>query len=649
MTATYASMFVFGLLLLASWAGWGAALERLVVGRTTADRALHAGWGMAFAVVLGGALNLAALISPTGIHLFLVAGLALLACDGWRRRASTGAEVRGLLAGLRSRPGLALAGLVVGAMLLAAYAASVCSRDYNAHDDLQAYFVLPVKMIQTGSMGADPFSEGRLLSLGGMSFLQAIVLSVADPRYFRLVEPGVALPLAVGLLLGVARDRRASPWAALLAAFLFLSVPAPAKNAASLVTGLALFLTLLRTLFRGDLDENPGTRNAVLVALVAAALCALKTTHVPACALTVVIAGLLRWRNGRPAVAVVGNLALTGGLTLAFMAPWMIASWESNGTLLYPIFGRGFHGSAYSTDWVPYDSPSLAAIGERLWSEVTRPGVLALGVLVGGLLARRRRHGAAGSVLALALGAAAAFLALAGTHPGAYRYNWAALWAATLVLVIVSWPRAGDTPSTRVARSRVLGAVPLAVALALLVLAHGADATGYWKGRRVAIEVAVLQARTPGFKRGAERKGVKILEAVPEGATLLARLRYPFVLDFRHHTILIANYPGGSSPPPGMPFFQGGEPLARYLCDQSVRYVAYSYRTQANFSRRKFAYRLDPSEFPWTRTQARHAFDFQDNLTELGETRRRIFDNGDVFVLDLGVSATGEELPCIPG
>jgi hypothetical protein len=193
----------------------------------------------------------------------------------------------------------------------------------------------------------------------------------------------------------------------------------------------------------------------------------------------------------------------------------------------------------------------------------------------------------------------------------------------------------------------VLAAAPAVLAVGVLVLAHGADAKRYWGSRLWSIEVAVMQSRSPGFKRGAARSGVKMQDAVPEGAVLLARLRYPFVLDFTRQTILIANYPGGSSPPPGMPFLRGGEPLARYLCTQSVRYVAYSYRTEANFTRARHEYRLAPGALPWNQAQAKHTLDFQANLTELGRTRRRIFDNGDVFVLDLGVSAAGEELGCV--
>jgi hypothetical protein len=83
-------MFVFGILLLASWAGWGAAVERLILGKVAADRALHAGWGTAFTVLVGGVLNLSGAISPTAIHLFLGTGLALLTWDCWRRGIGSG-------------------------------------------------------------------------------------------------------------------------------------------------------------------------------------------------------------------------------------------------------------------------------------------------------------------------------------------------------------------------------------------------------------------------------------------------------------------------------------------------------------------------------------------------------------------------------
>jgi hypothetical protein len=645
MIASYGSMFAFGILLLAAWAGWGAAIERMVLGRVIADRALQAGWGLAFTILVGGVLNLAAAISPTAIHLFLAAGLGLLVWDAWRRQRPSRTSLRRGLQWLRRSPALALATIIVCGMLFAAYAANVCSTDYNIHDDLQAYFVFPAKMIQTGAMGPDPFSEARILSLGGMSFLHAIVLSVADFRYLRIMEPAVPLLLAVALLLGVARDVRAGPWVAALVALLFLAVPPPTVNVASLVTGLSLFLTLFRTQLRVALRGRPSARSGVLVALIASALCSLKTTHIPACALVVVIACLAQGRDVRSRSSRVRELLVIVGLTLLFMAPWMLASYESNGTPLFPFLGRGFHGSAYAEDWGPYQGISLASAARRVWAASTDLRVIPLWILAGGFLVRRRGRAAGrGLLVAFVLAAVAAFLALAGSHHAVHRYSWAFVWPVTLTLLIYS---CRGTMAMRSGGRLALSAAPAALAVGVFVHAQAADARHYWESQRGSIEVALLESRSPGFQREAASRGVRMQKAVPEGAVLLARLQYPFVLDFTRQTILVANYPGGSSPPPGMPFSLGGEPLARYLCAHFVRYVAYSYQSQANFSRRAFKRRLAPGALPWNRAQAKHALDFQANLTELGRTRRRIFDDGDVFVLDLGVSPTGEELGCV--
>ena len=61
---------------------------------------------------------------------------------------------------------------------------------------------------------------------------------------------------------------------------------------------------------------------------------------------------------------------------------------------------------------------------------------------------------------------------------------------------------------------------------------------------------------------------IKMQESIPKGETLLTRLETPFLLNFKRNKIFIADWPGGASPPPGMPLFKGSEPLADYLTSQ---------------------------------------------------------------------------------
>jgi hypothetical protein len=127
----------------------------------------------------------------------------------------------------------------------------------------------------------------------------------------------------------------------------------------------------------------------------------------------------------------------------------------------------------------------------------------------------------------------------------------------------------------------------------------------------------------------------KMLDSVREGEIVLTRLDKPFLMNFKKHTIWIVDYPGGASLPPGMPSFKGEEALADYLVSHSIRYVAYSYANEANFRRKSLEVRLNPEEPFWVKNQALNTFEFQESLQKLGESRKRIYDDGENFVIDL--------------
>jgi hypothetical protein len=373
----------------------------------------------------------------------------------------------------------------------------------------------------------------------------------------------------------------------------------------------------------------------------------LKSTHIPVCALMVAIAYLLKARHSRSRGALLSELVLTGGLTFLFLAPWMLSMYQSNGTPLYPILGRGFHGSAYGTFWQPYEGLTLATAGGLLGSALTDLRVAPALILGCSLLIQGRCHAARGALVAFLLAAVVSLMALGVVlHlTAAYRYSWAFLYPAILTLIIYSC--AGAT-AWRGPRWRLgFGAAAGILAVGALILApYGDPRRNLWSQLK-SIGVSVKHSQSEGFRRRFVRRYAKMQQAVPEGTVLLTRLEFPFVLDFRRNTVFIVDYPGSSSPPPGMPFFKGGERLAWYLCSQSVRYVAYSYRSEAAFTRDLFGHRLAPGTPTWIRAQAKHTLDFQANLAELGQSRHRIYDDGDVFVLDLDSSLAGERLGCI--
>ena len=116
---------------------------------------------------------------------------------------------------------------------------------------------------------------------------------------------------------------------------------------------------------------------------------------------------------------------------------------------------------------------------------------------------------------------------------------------------------------------------------------------------------------------------------------MLARLDRPFLLDFARNQIFIMDFPGGAAYLRGCQRYSGGQALRSACLDHSVRCVAYSYATQGGFSQQSMERRARPENDPWIRREALLALGFAAELLELGQSSRRIFDDGEIFVLDL--------------
>ena len=64
--------------------------------------------------------------------------------------------------------------------------------------------------------------------------------------------------------------------------------------------------------------------------------------------------------------------------------------------------------------------------------------------------------------------------------------------------------------------------------------------------------------------------------AVPAGAKILVATSFPVLFDYARNPILIADVPGGASPPPGMPILEGADAVAKYLKGQGIEYVIFN-------------------------------------------------------------------------
>ena len=206
---SYLISFSYGICLLLSLIGWGKALNHILFPNQRIDWGQRAAWGLAFSVIIGGILNVTWTISPTTILIFLGLGLVYCLVDCVNHRQLIISNILQLFQECRQDK-IILAGIaIVSLLILIQYAGwlytgrlnfanMVYADGFNTSDDYHAYLVFPHKMLQLGSMGPDPFSERRIVSFGGQSFLHTLILSGLSDTNLNLIDPALALIITVG-------------------------------------------------------------------------------------------------------------------------------------------------------------------------------------------------------------------------------------------------------------------------------------------------------------------------------------------------------------------------------------------------------------------------------------------------------------------
>jgi hypothetical protein len=631
----------YALFVICAFTGWGSAVELVLFRRTSADWGLRAAWGVACSAVVGGALNLLSMASKPYLIVYAAIGCALGPL-AWLRRERPSREKS-----LESkRGGSARLGISILCTLIAIRCLfSPADRHFNSTDDYFAYFVFPAKMVQTGSLGKDPFSERRLVSsLGGGYYLQGLLLAGLGEQGLNILDEGIGLAIVAALIWGFVRDKNASDVESLIA-LAVVTFDSPWRvNSTTVVLASGMLVALYRTCnLRAVLEGNPLT-GGLLVGLVAAGTASLKMTMISPVGAFLVLhyvwQCLARPRRG----PVVARAVLSAVFTLVFLFPWMLDSLRSGGTLLFPLLGLGYHGSAYGKFWMPGQGTTLRNLPHHITGVFTTLLPVIPLMFVVTMVWQRKVLSAVFPLCAAALIASLA-VQLATGGIAAPRYSFSFNFAAAIVAI-------ADGLVPQRGRGGQVAAVPI-----LAVLATGLLLGDSFQTLRDNIRPAMLdfdhvirgQAPTYTLETPVAVSDTILTDSVleqkprylaaqssiPAGATVLTRLTLPFLLDFRRNQIYVADIPGGASPPPGMPTDEGPEALASYLNKQNIRYVAFSHGNKT------FDVPPPPDPSPWIRSEHEFTFEFEENVSALGVTRKRIYDDGDIFVIDLDQPARG--------
>jgi hypothetical protein len=256
--SSYLLSFSWGIVILLALIGWGGVVNRVLFSKYRIDWGQKAAWGIAFSIFVGGLLNVTWAISRATILVYLGAGLLYWLLDTLKTRLSVFDSLSNHIRNYRKDKIVVVGILVVFSLLLLQYGGWISTKAFDYRDDIQAfnwgddfaaYFVFPKKMLQAGSLGPDPFSERRIVSsLGGNYFLHAFILSMLSVKNLNLIDPGLGMIIAIGLLLGYFRNKGTPKRAAVFLLLFFLLTPVPRVNTTAFVIPLILFLSFFRTL-----------------------------------------------------------------------------------------------------------------------------------------------------------------------------------------------------------------------------------------------------------------------------------------------------------------------------------------------------------------------------------------------------------------
>jgi hypothetical protein len=618
-------------LLFLSIAGYGAILLRLF-GLRRPSIAIAATSGVGVVIFLGGCLNaIQAITTPVLLTLVFLGLLAALLLRITFTETNSPSEP----AAPRSQSSRTVTLLVILLAILFALriGASVHAGQYQASDDYNYYLAAPAKMLQLHHYAADPFSERRIMtSIGGSYFLQTMVLAALPLVNLQMADRTLGLFLLAFMAYGIANEFRLTRVQRLIFALLVIFTPQLQFNLTFVLLPSALFFGLVYLAAKRKLLSDRPVLLAILLGIVTGAVATMKSTYLPHGVIFVVCLAVFHWRR-RGLAAGVRTLLFAALSALVVMAPWMIASHSTSGTFFYPTLGPGYQYPAYGL----YPAPSGAGFSVILHKVIPFCIPLLLIPIVEWILGDRDEPAEAILALSIAAFCAALLVGIATGGDSVRRYNYPCMLPALVLVYIVFTRRANATPTAR--RWFILQTCT--------VLFVVAAALSIW-GNRLSNELMQIPwglkfalTDTPIVPPDVVAEYAAMQRAIPNDAGTLASVDNAFLFDFRAHPISIADYPGAASLPPGWPSNEDGEALASYLLSNHLRYLVYDYGYFADFDREAPHVIADASRTQWIHSEARISLRSHQQFAELARTRPHLYDDGNIYVLDLATPANG--------
>ncbi|HSY24031.1 MAG TPA: hypothetical protein VK841_18010 [Polyangiaceae bacterium] len=573
---------VWSLLMLLSFVGWGSVVNLWLTNGRRVDWGLRAGWGMAFVLLVGGYLTLIhAARGPVLIAQVAVGVGAFIWL--WANEKPRPLSRRRLAAWIAHSGVLILLALsyAVAALIFVHYAGK---HEFQPSDDQPLYFEFAKKLIDIGSL-YEPFNSRRFATLGGQPYLHGLFASLAPFYCLPMVDGGIGLALAFGLVVGHVTRNGIKGWHAVPLGFamcLFFTLTGVHLNIASETTGIPVVLTMYRTLRFPLADGNapqwpyePRRILALGVLLVVAII--LRPTNGPALLpfLLLVFAsdyflGTRRPFTRQALLSFVSRMGLFSAAIALTLLPWSWMLYQSCGTFFYPIWQGNM-----TPGWVFLKTAPMKQAIQAWFSDLTydKPICFFLLFLFAGFVPMRGR--ARNDIVFLTVGSLLGIWSLARAA-GAFdsfahaRYMNAYVAATGLIIAMSLGPHD-------------IRAALLALAVGLHVaLVHDEMRGAYIGAIDVANHVFTNGDRDEREFSAGTAAYTEIQSHIDPGATFACAVHEPWRFDFKRNRIYTLDVLGGTGPKPGWPAFKGAQALLDYFRANGIRYVVWTNFDTAN-------------------------------------------------------------------
>ena len=447
--------------------------------------------------------------------------------------------------------------------------------------------------------------------------------------------------LALGLVTSYrAGPRRAARTAVLAAGFLLLTLPYERHNLGGQMTGCALFLALFRLLDDPRFELRPARANALLAGVLTAGICTQRQNYVAAATGFVALFYLLRvaHKGTTERRAWLRQAVMAGSAAAAFLLPWCVLAFISARTAFYPLL-RGNVNKIFGTGRVAFVDELKWDL--RLLLQYKPVASITLLFLAAAMLPFARRTRALHAFMLATMFGFVLMMHYFRTFADAeslLRYMFAFTLAFCLASTLRTF-REGARPGR--AHAALAATAMAAVALGGQIVVSKEKLLELYSYRLDAAALLFNKHRPAPARDPLESFYRRLQDSVPPGEPLLVTLDHTYHFDGRRNRIYNFDHPGVVGPRGGPPAFEGPEALATYLQSVGIRYIAYVFgETSPEYKRAQWAGpRIEGRQGHWLQTHARFELDFFDTVTDLAKTRRSVFHEGDVRVLDLATPA----------